>query len=242
MASELSKPKKTVTESIAPDVKEMKAMMEQRKKDAVNQALVRAGLGMMATKSPYALTGIAEGAQKGMEYFGSEGEGVQRDLKDLLDLRLKAEERDVAREDKMIGLALNLAVNQENQKIRALTARTNASMVQNDKEAKEALATQALFEKTYKDNLAQYVEDNKNAITPMSMDEMKASAYNTTYAFMAKSKLGQKHLDAYPTPEDYKTTLPTYAKPAAPAAPALNAQNNPAIGVYNPNLGKVQYK
>ena len=242
LASELSKPRTSVAESIAPDVKEMRSMMEQRKKDAVNQALVRAGLGMMATKSPYALTGIAEGAQKGMEYYGTEGEGAQKDIKDLLDLRLKAEEKDTAREDKMIGIALNLAVNQENQKIRALTAKTNAAMVQNDKEAKEALATQGLFEKTYKDNLAQAVEDNKNAITPLSMDEMKANAYNTTYAFMAKSKLGQKHLDAYPTPEDYKTTLPTYAKPAAPAAPALNAQNNPAIGVYNPNLGKVQYK
>jgi hypothetical protein len=245
LASELSKPKKTVTESIAPDVKEMKEMMQQRKKDAFNQSLIRAGLGMMATKSPYALTGIAEGAQKGMEYYGSEGEGAQKDLKDLLDLRLKSEEKDTARDDKMIGVALNLAVNQENQKIRALTATTNAAMVKNDKDAKEALATQSLFEKTYRDNLAQAVEDNKNAITPSSMDEMKSNAYNTTYSFMAKSKLGQKHLDAYPTPDDYKTTLPSYATPIAPAAnaaPALNAQKSPAIGVYNPNLGKVQYK
>ena len=124
LASELSRPRRSVTESIAPDVQEMKAMMEQRKKNAVNQALVRAGLGMMATKSPYALTGIAEGAQKGMEYYGTEGEGAQKDIKDLLDLRLKAEEKDAAREDKMIGIATTLAVNQEMAKLRTLTARS----------------------------------------------------------------------------------------------------------------------
>ena len=241
LASELSKPRRSVTESIAPDVQEMRSMMEQRKKDAINQSLVRAGLGMMASKSPYALTGIAEGAQKGMEYYGTEGEGAQKDIKDLLDLRLKAEEKDAAREDRMIGIATTLAVNQEMAKLRALTAKSNLTMAQNDKEAKEALNTQALFARTYKDNLAQAVEDNKNSITPLSMDEMKAQAYNTTYAFMSKSKLGQKYLDSYPTPDDYKTTLPTYApKPAAtPAANATPA--SPAIGVYNPNIGKVQY-
>jgi hypothetical protein len=147
LASELSKPKRTVTESIAPDVKEMKEMMQQRKKDAVNQSLVRAGLGMMATKSPYALTGIAEGAQKGVEYYGTEGEGRQKDMKDLLDLRLKAEEKDVARDDKMIGLALNLAVNQENAKLRADQLKYNNAFLQNDKDQKNAQLAIAQFEK-----------------------------------------------------------------------------------------------
>jgi hypothetical protein len=55
------------------------------------------------------------------------------------------------------------------------------------------------------------------------MDEMKSESYNTAYAFMNKSKLGQKHLNFLPTPDDYKATLPSFAPQAAPVAPAANA-------------------
>ena len=63
---------------------------------------------------------------------------------------------------------------------------------------------------------------------------------------MSKSKLGQKHLDAYPTPDDFKTTLPSYApKPAAiaPAAPVNTAPSadfryDPKKGTLNPTTLK----
>ena len=44
-------------------------MAKAEKEDAFNMSLLRAGLGMMASKSPFALVGIGEGATKGVESY-----------------------------------------------------------------------------------------------------------------------------------------------------------------------------
>jgi hypothetical protein len=244
LASELSKPKRTVTESIAPDVKEMKEMMQQRKKDAVNQSLVRAGLGMMATKSPYALTGIGEGAQKGMEYYAGEGEGRQKDMKDLLDLRLKAEEKDVARDDKMIGLALNLAVNQENAKLRADQLKYNNAYLQNDKEQKNAQLAIAQFEKNRDNFIKEQTKIAQANMTDIDPLKLNADAYRHAYNTVSKSPIG-KYLTTYAPPDTYD--VESGYKPApgsnvvAPGTPPKPGAAPPPVSAadyrYDPNKG-----
>ena len=244
-----AKPGPSVSESIQSDIQAQRDALAEAKQGREKDKWLSAGSALLSNTSPFWQVGLGSGLNAYNQASSEAAKDIASKQSDIIKSELLASEKDQAAKDRMIGLGIAANTAQENAKIRALTAQNLAGQLKNDKDAKEAEAAQRLFDGQFKDNLANAVKDNANAMTPKTMDEMKSEAYNTSYAFMGKSKLGQKHLNFLPTPDDFKLTLPSYM-PKAPGdenVPAVKPESHwydifgggssstPAVrGVYDP--------
>jgi hypothetical protein len=90
--SEPSAPPKTqadlYAEALQEDIKSQAAKAAKEGKMTLAMSILQAGLGMMASKSPYALGGIGEGGQQGISTFAALKKQEADRAKDLLAARL----------------------------------------------------------------------------------------------------------------------------------------------------------
>jgi hypothetical protein len=260
LISELGNRGPSTADYIKSDLEQQRADLEAARQGREKDKWMAASQALLSNTSPFWQVGLGSGLGAYTKAEQESAKDISQRQNDIIKSELQAREHDEAAKNRIIGLAINANTNEENAKLRNITAQYQVGMLQNDKDTKNSLAAQSLFEKTYNANLAANVRDNANSITPMSMDDMKLNSYNTTYAFMSKSKLGQKFLDAYPAPDDYKLTLPSYnpksqtdttsAPPKAPETHWYNtlfgggASPTPASPTatlkYNPATGKTE--
>ena len=94
-------------------IKDYQDTMAERKKTAGSEALLRAGLGIMAGTSPHALVNIGKGAIEGVDYMSKEGAANAADRKEIARLTYESAKADQDQTNEMIGKATTLATNQQ---------------------------------------------------------------------------------------------------------------------------------
>ena len=77
-----------IYQSILQDIKDRSAQAQKDKEQNKYMALLSAGLGMLGSKSPYALTGIGEGAQQGVAAYATLQKQQSDEAKDIAAERL----------------------------------------------------------------------------------------------------------------------------------------------------------
>ena len=234
--SQLGNMPKTGSETIKEDIKAQREALAQAEKDKERTKWLNVGSALLQSKSPFA---TVAGGEALAAYTKSEEEAA-KDLaarrKDITGLELTAAEKDLAAQDRIIGIGMQARANEEAAKLRALTAQNYHDQLKTTKDQGEALRVQDQFDKMYKANLDAAVRDNANLLktNPASMDQLRYEAYNSAYQLVAKSPLGQKHISGIPSPDNFKLTLPSYipgkADETAKAPPAADTESH----WYNP--------
>ena len=72
---------------------------DDKRKEGLKMALIEAGLGMMASRSPYALSGIGEGAMQGVRSYGSSMKELEKAAQRRQELESKIEQARRAEKD-----------------------------------------------------------------------------------------------------------------------------------------------
>ena len=126
-------------------------------------ALMQAGLGMMASKSPYALTGIGEGGQAGVSTYAALRKQQADEEKDVLASRLGLAKYGLAAENADKELALKKAIygGKEDQSAEALAERVRANDIkQREFDEANAVRTEKMLRDSLKNNYTM-TEDQK---------------------------------------------------------------------------------
>ena len=126
-------------------------------------ALMQAGLGMMASKSPYALSGIGEGGQAGISTYAALRKQQADEEKDVLASRLGLAKYGLAAENADKELALKKAIygGKEDQSAEALAERVRANDIkQREFDEANAVRTEKMLRDSLKNNYTM-TEDQK---------------------------------------------------------------------------------
>lgn len=86
-------------EALMDDIKQRAEGMKAAREENRNLALLQAGLGMMASTSPYALTGIGQGAMQGASAYAAGKKGLKEEERSLTAARLGAAKAKATQEE-----------------------------------------------------------------------------------------------------------------------------------------------
>jgi hypothetical protein len=166
-----------------------KESLEGKREDNFNMALVRAGLGMMTSNSPYALQGIGEGATKGVTAF-LEGKKTIADFdKEIAKAEIDKEQAinahnmkkyDAAekrRETAIKGYNVIIDAQTKGQEIAAMDRRTQAQILSGERTASKQLDLmnkQALM--TLSSNLTKEMKELQKVAGDVTNPGRKAAA------------------------------------------------------------------
>jgi len=172
---------KTNLEVAEPILAEQRAALEERKKNALADALIAGGLKTAAGKSQYGLTNIAEGAGYGFDTYQQGQTQNLADLKNIASETIEANAKDQARQDSLINSALSAYKDQLVVKQRKQWEEQYHNSLLDAKNDANARAAQSVFDVTVDKKKKELSDSNLKSDTNYSPAEIDQIAYESGY-------------------------------------------------------------